>query len=60
MKITLEMNDLIIDNFYYATNEKNWPIKNHFVQYILKKFQIIFSKIFKQFSEDLIFVCKLK
>ena len=60
MKRTLEMNGLIINNFYYAANEKNWPIKNSFLQYILKKIQIIFSKIFKQFSEDLIFVCKLK
>jgi SAM-dependent methyltransferase len=60
MKRSLELGGLHLENFYYAFNEKKWSIKKNFIQYILKKFQIIFSKVFKQFSEDLIFVCKLK
>ena len=60
MKRSLELSGLHLENFYYAFNEKKWSIKKNFIQYILKKFQIIFSKVFKQFSEDLIFVCKLK
>jgi SAM-dependent methyltransferase len=60
MKRSLEMSDLCIENFYYAYNEKKWAIKKNLPQYLFKKFQILFSKIFKQFSEDLIFMCRLK
>lgn len=60
MKRTLEMNDLKINNFYYAYNEKNWSIKKNFVQFFLKKIQLFFSFLFKQFSEDLIFEVKKK
>ena len=60
MKRSLEMSDLKINNFYYAYNEKIWSIKKNFVQFSLKKIQLFFSFLFKQFSEDLIFVVKKK
>ena len=56
MKRILTMNELKIENFYFAFNEKKWSLKNNKLQFFLKIFQNSFGTIFKQFSEDLIFV----
>ena len=50
------MHDLKIEKFYYAINEKKWTLRENMSQFFFKKIQIVFSKFFNQFSEDLIFV----
>ena len=56
MRRILKMHDLKIEKFYYAINEKKWTLRENMSQFFFKKIQIIFSKIFNQFSEDLIFI----
>ena len=59
MKRVLFMNQYKIEKFYYANNEKHISFLKKPIQFFFKYFRNLFCYFFKQYSANIIFVCKL-